>query len=488
VIKHRLRWKAAREQTHAGLAAAITAATLALASTAFVGAPAASASISTTASRPAPVKIPAQLTQGIHTVLDFLDPTTGLLEDTNWHQAVAMSAAETYQQTTGDNTFDAVFNNSHLKNAGVSEFENSLDDDTAWWGLAWLQGYQIAPHDRLYLQNAEDIANYIYNGGWDNSCGGGVWWQRAHTVLGFIHVPHKAKNAIANELFLELTAWLASTYEAIPGDTALATKYLNEAEAEWEWFQEVGMISNGTSIPNGKAKPIAMSKNLVTDGITNLHPQYNKGACNDGGTTNDLFTYDQGVILAGLAELYKAALNDPKDTKYRAQAPGYLTQAENIVKAVLNPNDKFEMRVGKKLMTTTFTTANGVLTEPGCNSSLPCGTGDEAEFKGIFVRDLRMLDDVIASAPKYNSGSACTDLYDHTNYTQCTTMYDRFFTTQATSIYAHDTDTMEVGKFGYTTWFGMFWQGPSVPTALDTQVSALEALVSALNLPTPSPS
>lgn len=470
----------------APLAAAITAAALALGSIVLAGAPAASASESSTASRGAAATVPAKLKQGMQTVLDFLDPTTGLLEDMHWRQAVAMSTAETYRQTTGDTTFDALFDNTKLKSAGVKEFENSFDDDTAWFGLAWLQGYQITSNSH-YLQIAEDLANYIYNGGWDNSCGGGIWWERAHTKDLFFHVPNTAKNAIANELFLDLTAWLASTYETMPGELALATKYLNEAEAEWAWFQKVGMISNGKSIPNGK-KPLKMPKDLVTDGITRLHPQYNKGTCSDGGSTNDLFTYNQGVILAGLAELYKAALNDPKDTKYRAAAPGYVTQAENIAKAVLNPNDTFDMRVGKTVKLTSFTTGKGVLTEPGCTSSLPCSTGDEAEFKGIFVRDLRTLDNLIASTPQYNHGAACTDTYDHTNYSQCTTMYNHFFTVQAQSIYAHDTDRMIVGKYGYTTWFGMFWQGPSVPTQLDTQVSALEALVASLDLPTPSSS
>ena len=48
---------------------------------------------------------------------------------------------------------------------------------------------------------AETDANYIHRH-WDSTCGGGVWWTDHHGYY---------KNAITNELFLELTAWLHNT-------------------------------------------------------------------------------------------------------------------------------------------------------------------------------------------------------------------------------------------------------------------------------------
>ena len=64
--------------------------------------------------------------------------------------------------------------------------------------------------------------------GWDDTCGGGIWWRKDRHY----------KNAIANELFLSVAAKLA-----------LHTKgkeragYLDWAEREWTWFAQTGMIN-----------------------------------------------------------------------------------------------------------------------------------------------------------------------------------------------------------------------------------------------------
>ena len=306
---------------------------------------------------------------------------TGLIGNTWWQSAVALSTVETYAQTTGDTTYDAAIEEAFDLNSGGS-FENTSDDDTAWWGLAWLQAYDLT-HRSSYLAMAETDANYIHED-WDSTCGGGVWWQRD---------PRSYKNAITNELFLELTAWL---HDTIHGDT----KYLAWAKAEWSWFDHSGMINK---------------KNLINDGLDNN--------CKNNGQPT--WTYNQGVILAGLAQLYRATGNH-----------ALLTEAERLADATVS-----QLSVG------------GVLTEPCTTDACTDRFGTPAQsFKGIFVSDLKVLA-VTAGTRQFNA----------------------FFSTQARSIEARDT--------GAHHQFGVYWAGPIAGITSSSQASALQALVAAVNLP-----
>ena len=115
----------------------------------------------------------------------------------------------------------------------------------------------------------------------DDTCGGGIWWD----------LPGKTyKNAISNELYFKL---VASLHNRIPRDTV----YLDRARQSWKWFDNSGMINDD---------------HLVNDGLNTQ----SGGCANNGGTT---WTYNQGVVLGGLAELYrgthdvKAAHRGPED-------------------------------------------------------------------------------------------------------------------------------------------------------------------------------
>jgi predicted alpha-1,6-mannanase (GH76 family) len=330
----------------------------------------------------APVALGARdpLQADMANLFSYYSADTGLIGSSWWQAAVALSTVETYAQTTGDTSYDGALASAFALHSG-GDFENGSDDDTAWWALAWLQAYDIT-RVPSYLSMAETDADYIHED-WDSTCGGGIWWLRN---------PGYYKNAVSNELFLELTAWLHNT---IAGDV----KYLSWAEAEWSWFEHSGMI-NGS--------------NLVNDGLG--------GNCqNDGDPT---WTYNQGVILAGLAQLYRA-------TGDRS----LLTRAEQIARAAIS-----QLTVG------------GVLTEPcygtGCAARLDA---DTRAFKGIFVTDLKVLA-VTARTSQFNS----------------------FFTRQAQAIDADNTSGSRD--------LGMSWAGPVTDISSASQASALAALVAALNL------
>jgi hypothetical protein len=314
-------------------------------------------------------------------LFSYYSESTGLIGGSWWQAAVALSTVEAYAQATGDDSYDTAIASAFALHAR-SDFENDSDDDTAWWALVWLQAYDTT-HLSSYLSMAEADADYIHED-WGGACGGGVWWLRN---------PGYYKNAISNELFLELTAWLHNT---INGDV----KYLGWAEAEWSWFSRSGMI-NGSD--------------LVNDGV-------GADCANNGATT---WTYNQGVILAGLAQLYRATGNR-----------SLLTAAERIARAAIG-----QLTVG------------GVLTEPcrgaGCAAQLD---RDTEAFKGIFVQDLKVL-----------------------AVTARTSQFNAFFSKQARSIDADDTTESHD--------FGMSWSGPATDVNSATQASAVAALVAALDLP-----
>jgi predicted alpha-1,6-mannanase (GH76 family) len=356
-------WKKIRSLT-AALALAASAVAFGVGSTA--GAQAVAPVATPAASSPAAAS-------GAKVMMESYNSSTGLIGgDGWWTSAVALSTIMTYQQTTGDASYSYAISGAFNANKG-SNFENSYLDDTGWWGLVWVQAYDITG-DTDYLNMAETDAAYIHSY-WDSTCGGGVWWSTAKSY----------KNAIPNELFLDLSAAL---HNRVPGDST----YLGWANAEWSWFNSSGMI-NGS--------------HLINDGLSS--------SCqNNNGT---VWTYNQGVVLAGLAELSRATGNT-----------GLLGTAATLANA-----------------STAHFNQNGIVVEP-CEPN--CGS-DGPSFKGVFVRGLRSL----ATAAG-------------------TTTYDAYLQAQANSIIAHDTNS--AGQLGLS------WAGPIQSLTSGSQTSAEAALIVAL--------
>lgn len=262
-----------------------------------------------------------QTALGVKALQAWYSPQTGIWEKPSgwWNAANSLTVLINYEKLSGDTSYYPAISNTFLK-AGASQghrnFVNQYYDDSGWWALAWIDAYDLTGN-QAYLAEAQTIFSSL-TGGWDNVCGGGLYWTTSR----------KGKNAIPNELFLEVAAKLANR---TTGNASAS--YLDWALKEWKWFDHSGMIN---------------SRNLVNDGL-------NQECRNNGGIE---WTYNQGVILGGLVELSRADHN-----------PALLEKAAAIANSTIEH----------------LTDSHGILVEHSVHG------GDAPQFKGIFVRNLMEL-------------------------------------------------------------------------------------------------
>lgn len=190
--------------------------------------------------------------------------------DAWWLSGVALTSVIDYMRKTGTNDY--------LPQAkqiiavqrqplswwpqGDGEFRADSTDDTGWWALAMVRMFDLT-NDQSYLNISVLDEAYMYKYWTNKTCGGGI----------YVDIKKKTyKNAIANELYIKLTA---SLHNRIDGDTA----YLAKAETAWSWFAASGM-ANGA--------------NLINDGLASDR----NGHCFNNKLP--VWTYNQGVILGAL--------------------------------------------------------------------------------------------------------------------------------------------------------------------------------------------
>ena len=242
-----------------------------------------------------------------------------------WNCANIFEALLDYSKNSGLD-YSSVCKKLYSENVGQFRggFKNRALDDNEWWALAWLKAYDLYGDER-YRAVAEDVFADMVNEAWDEQCGGGVVWKSTK----------RYKNAITNELFITLAARLAS-HQTQPWRKAY---YLDWALRGWQWFDKSGMIN---------------ANMMINDGLDDN--------CNNN--LADTWTYNQGVILGGLKELYLLT----KDTKY-------LDKAKLLAAASMQK----------------LSDANGILSEP-CTD---CGGVDVMQFKGAYIRYLSELNVVV---------------------------------------------------------------------------------------------
>ena len=316
-------------------------------------------------------------TAGIESLQKWYLQDTGQWRTTGWWNAAnATTVLVHYLRLAASPDVKPAIENTFARNAG-GKFLNQYYDDEGWWALAWIDAYEVS-HEARYLDMAEQIFTDMA-AGWDDTCGGGIWWRK----------DRRYKNAIANELFLSVAARLA----AVARDPARRSADLEWAGKEWRWFAASGMIN---------------AKGLINDGLT--------AACQNNG--RNTWSYNQGVILGGLSAL--AAGTGDKALLERAQAIALAAIAQ-------------------------LTDPDGILhdtCEPNCGA-------DGVQFKGIFARNLGAL----------NSAAPATRFRD-------------FLEANARQICKVQTADHQ---------FGVMWSRPSDAANAATQVSALDAILAAVD-------
>ena len=314
-------------------------------------------------------------------LLTYFSPKTGgWVTPTGeaWQPALAIEAVVNTYERTRQIAYLNVIEKSFARYRGR---RSKFYDDDGWYLNAWLRAYDVTG-DPKYLDEARALFAAMSDG-WDDTCGGGLWWRRDRTY----------KNAITNELFLLAAARLHRRTHTDGGATLGGSGggsdgYLEWALRTWAWFDASGMIN---------------SAHLVNDGLD--------GSCANNGDTT--WTYNQGVILGGLVELW------------RATGEGlYLERARRIADAAI----------------ATLVYSGGILREP----NEPSAENKDAQvFKGIFTQGLARL----YAADRVEGSS-----------------YGAFLAANAEAVWNSSRDPSD--------GLGLIWRGPAGRVNAATQASA----------------
>ncbi|OAA70043.1 Mannan endo-1,6-alpha-mannosidase [Akanthomyces lecanii RCEF 1005] len=272
-------------------------------------------------------------------------PASGTGDYYWWEGGAMMGAYIDYWHLTGDPSYNNVVTQGMLFQAGDNNDYQPRNqtiglgnDDQGFWAMsAMLAAETRFPNPPEDAPQWLALAQAVWNtqaepSRWDDTCGGGLRWQRQ-----FFNNGYNYKNAIANGVFFNLGARLA---RYTGNDT-----YAQRAEQTWDWLWSVGYIDNQDW--------------HVYDGG---HVEHN---CTDINRLR--MSYNPAVLVQGAAFMYNHTNGDEK-WKYRVS-----TMLDSFFKQFFRDN---------------------VIFETDCETRDPPCTTDMLSFKGYCLRWLAVVTQV----------------------------------------------------------------------------------------------
>lgn len=197
-------------------------------------------------------------------------------KDYFWQQALDIQGVEdTYLRTKSQAHKTLITNllNTFLQQnqgtGGLYDWNwNEFNDDILWAGIAFARGYQITGN-AVYLNQAKYAFNRAYDRGWDNTLGGGIWWD--------IH--HQDKSGLSNNTAVILGCYIyESTKETIYYTKAKAIYdwmwghlYDHNTGAVWENIKPDGTIAMDANVYNAGAFISAANHIHRISGLTSIY-------------------------------------------------------------------------------------------------------------------------------------------------------------------------------------------------------------------------
>ena len=361
-----------------------------------------------------------------------------------WIQATLVETLVNYDWISGDSLKNSiplkvVYDFWSKKSRAFKKVHNDLFDDKLWWVMMYLRLHEVFD-DVKYLEEAERWWNQaIMNPNkpkwyaWDDKlCGGGVrWGDYDKDDARYYH------NSVTNGLFLTVSARLAA-YHYLHNNRKQAEQYAVWAEKEWEWFS----AGTGSKLWKSQSEP------LLIDGIMQKSPQ--------SAITRrlDLYTYNQGLIIYGMASLARMYFNKGETDKVQSLCD----RIDAVFMALVESGD---------LSTTVVNKKTGDAMRVLLDSSKVGKIEDLVAFKGCTVRHLMATLQIMRKLnPK---GSFAKNA-------------PTWFRNQATAIMQYNMAHPISERPEYNPWyFGYHWEGPANETVMAaTQAGALDAFNAAL--------